>query len=426
MEVWIAEKAKQARAIVTALGGSTEAKNGAMTMPGGRCMVWGSGHLLELARPEDYDPGWTWSPSALRSMPFEPQVWRKRITEGQDRQVQAVVRHLKKATSIVVASDADAEGELIVRELMEWAKVGATIPVRRLWLNALNAQAVRKAAQELREGHTTEGLARAAEVRERVDWTLGMSATILVTLKCRPQGVRGVYSIGRVQSPTLALVVEREETREQFVPEPVQTLEATVSATRGRFVMTHRPEPRVGEREEIERRRMACTGVESTLTIEKKRTRKSPPKPLCLSTLQQIMSRTSGWSAKRTLDVAQTLYERGAVTYPRTDAEAFEESDFAQACAAWEGLWGAEHPWLAGVAKPTQWMRRNTVFNDKKLEKKSHHAIRTDGVTSAQTLAGWTPDERALYEWIARRFVQQTLPEWERDETKVSAAARRE
>ena len=316
MELWIAEKRDQAARIARALGGSDRIEDGAMRMPGGR-MVWAQGHLLELERPEGYDPRWTWSAQGVMAAPFVPDAWRSVVTGSTKPLLDAIKRHARAADVIVITTDADPAGELIAREALAECRLKRGVRIERMWIKGLNDKAIQAAAAKRLDGRETERLADAARLRQRSDWVLGMSATVVVTMKCRPAAGRGAYSLGRVQTPTLAMIVDRAIARETFVAEPVFGLKAMVETAGGeRLAMEHRPKERVGDRAEMEARAARCRGASAPLEVETTPRAKGPPAPFSLASLQQHMSRRASWTAARTLEAAQRLYEAGGGDLP--------------------------------------------------------------------------------------------------------------
>ncbi|MDY0134394.1 MAG: DNA topoisomerase, partial [Atribacterota bacterium] len=214
MRVYLCEKPSQARDIAAVLGIQSKDKSSITTADG--VVTWAFGHLLEQAPPDAYDDSLKrW---ALASLPIAPTQWKVEVKSSAKDQFKAIAALLKKASEVVIATDADREGEMIARELM--AFVGFKGKVQRLWLSALDVASVKKALAALKPGAETAGLYQSALGRSRADWLVGMNLTRAFTLAGRSQGGDGVRSVGRVQTPTLSLVVERDRLIERFKPVP--------------------------------------------------------------------------------------------------------------------------------------------------------------------------------------------------------------
>ena len=422
-QVWITEKYTQAAGLASVLGGRIERSPlECFRLGNGAAMVWAQGHLMELDAPERYHREWTWGIGGLKHIPFVPEQWRKSPIPERAQRARVVIGALRDATEIVIACDAGPAGELIARELID-ASGNTRARILRVWLKAQNAEEVTKAARALRPGTETEGLARAAELRQRSDWIIGMNATILVTMRCRPAGARGVISVGRVQTPTLAVLVRRERERDAFVAQPTYRLEAeAVDAGGQRVTLRHDERPVLTDKAEAERRLAGASGHEGTLAVAGKRKKQGPPGPFWLNALQQFMSRTRSWGIQHTLDVAQALYDapRRAITYPRTDGKGYESAEWTDCVAAWEALAQSPLTWANAIPSPP--VRRAKLFNDKALESNDHPAIRTTTAIAHTDPGTWSPDERTLFDAIARRFAMQAMGDWIYDETTMQIA----
>ena len=417
MRVYLTEKQSQAVALAKALGGST--RGHPFKVPDG-LVTWASGHLLELVAPDAYSAEWrTWSTDNL---PMLPERWRKRPSNKS--QLARVTSVLKQASEIVIATDAGREGELIAREIIGAA--GIKVPLLRLWATALNATSLRNAAANLRPGADTAGLYEAGILRQRADWLEGLNFTRLLSLLClaplAPMGT--VLSAGRVQTPALAEIVRRQREIDSFQVSTYYELQAQVAVPGAPtpLQMMHAPaaSARITERAEADRRRQQATGITAALTHERKSQRRGPPPPFELASLQGLASTRKGWTAARTLEVAQALYEtHQAITYPRTDGAAFDPTEW-DTCLEVLGHLGETEPSLRACipAKPLQ---RPTVFNARALEGEDHDAIKP--TAGAPPMAGFNADEAWLYERIARRFVAQFLPDWEFDITDFALDA---
>ncbi|MBR2018181.1 MAG: DNA topoisomerase III, partial [Prevotella sp.] len=309
MIVCIAEKPSVAKDIAKILGANSS-RDGYMEGNGYQ-VTWTFGHLCTLKEPDDYTPLWKhWSLSAL---PMIPQRFGIKLIDdkGIQKQFAVIERLMQNADGIINCGDAGQEGELIQRWVMQKAK--ATCPVKRLWISSLTDEAIRDGFQSLMEQKDKDSLYYAGLSRAIGDWILGMNATRLYTLKYGQN--RQVLSIGRVQTPTLALIVNRQKEIENFKPEAYWVLSTTYrdtifTATKGKFTV----------KEEGEQFLETITGKPFTVTNVEKKNGKEAPKPLYdLTSLQVDCNNKFGMSAEMTLNTIQSLYEKKLTTYPRVD-----------------------------------------------------------------------------------------------------------
>jgi DNA topoisomerase-3 len=393
----VAEKPSVARDLARALGVPAR---GSPFRGARHVITWCIGHLVELEEPATYDPKWKrWRIDTLPILPSAFQWRPSRQTISQWRVVRDCLRS-REFTEVVNACDAGREGELIFRSCYDLA--GSRLPVRRLWISSMTDEALRAGLAALAPGARWDALADAARCRSEADWLVGMNATRAVTVR---SGV--LCSIGRVQTPTLALLVRREQAIRAFVPEAYWEVD-------GRFPFVAKwtlgAATRIGAAE-IARAIVARCGPAVVEKVETERTREPPPPLFDLTSLQRTANRRYGFSAKRTLDLAQSLYERRkAITYPRTDSKHLPR-EMASECARIIGLL-AEDPTYAPVARiVTQPGRR--VFDDAKVS--DHHAI----IPTGRGGSGLDADERRLYDLIVRRFIGAFWPDAEIDRTTV-------
>lgn len=418
--VVIAEKPSVARDLARVLG--ARGKGDGFLEGGGYRVGWCIGHVLELADPEAYDPAWKrWS---TKTLPMIPERFRLQPRKGAAKPL-ATLRRLLRGTDVdrvVNACDAGREGELIFRYL--WDHVFGERrgpPVERLWIASLTDAAIRDGFARLRPGAAVDPLAAAARCRSEADWLVGLNATRAMTLLGRRAGARDtLLSVGRVQTPTLAMLTAREDAIEAFVPEAYWTVDATFDpgGARARYVgRWHAPGAgKDGDRlvgpeararaEAIAREVAGRAGRVSDVAREEVRER--PPPLFDLTSLQKLANRRFGLSADRTLKAAQALYERHkAITYPRTDAR-FVTSDMASKLpglvrAQTRAPWGdAAEAAVALGPRPHRKVVDNAEVGD-------HHAILpTEKVPDLGRLGG---DERRVYELVARRLVAAFLPD---------------
>ncbi len=405
----IAEKPSVARDIARALGSFRRAQ-GYLESPD-TIVTWAVGHLVELAEPEDYDPRYrVWR---LEDLPILPSVFRLRPIARTRAQLEVIRRLLARPDVRVVvnACDAGREGELIFRYLMEAAAPPRPLEVRRLWLSALTEEAIREGFGRLRDGAELDRLAAAARCRSQGDWMVGINATRGMT---RRAGT--LVSVGRVQTPTLALLVQREQAIESFVPRAYWVVEANFEpvaeparAYRGRWFDPASGEDRVWDEAHaaalVGRVRGAAGSVER---VEQEEGAEPPPLLFDLTQLQREMNRRHGFTAQKTLRLAQELYERDkAITYPRTDSRFLPGSLVPVVYRVMRALAEASQPAyreVAGVLLETKLAFTGRVLNDKKVT--DHHAI----IPTPRRPPDLTGDKALVYDAIVRRFMAVFLP----------------
>jgi len=415
VQLVIAEKPSVARDLARVLGVRAAGGKGVTAFEGGgRVITWCVGHLVELEEPAAYDPAWkAWR---LDRLPMLPEVFRLRAAKhaaGQLRAIAAMLRD-RRFTQVVNACDAGREGELIFRYVYQWA--GSRLPVRRLWISSLTDEAIARGFAGLRPGADFEALADAARSRSEADWLVGMNATRATTARGRDAGQDTLFSIGRVQTPTLAILAAREREIEQFVPRPYWVVTADLTGADGaRFAATWQlaTAARLASAPVAAAvvARDTAIGEAAVEKLERKLVREPPPQLFDLTSLQRTANRRFGFAAARTLEIAQALYERHKlITYPRTDSR-YLTRDVAGALGPAIGAL-AEVPAYAEFAgalgaSPPRLGRR--FVDDGKV--RDHHAIIPTG--NAVRLAGLDRDEARLFDLIARRFLGAFFPDAE-------------
>ena len=393
MIVCIAEKPSVARDIARILGATATHKG--YIEGNGYQVTWTFGHLCTLKEPDDYTPMWKrWS---LGSLPMIPQRFGIKLIEdkGVAEQFAVIERLMQAADGIINCGDAGQEGELIQRWVMQ--KAQAKCPVKRLWISSMTDEAIRDGFNTLKDQEEYKPLYLAGLSRAIGDWLLGMNATRLYTLKYGQN--RQVLSVGRVQTPTLALIVNRQKEIDNFKPEPYWVLstvyrDTLFTATKGKFT----------SKEEGEQSFAKIEGKPFTVTdVQKKAGREAPPHLYDLTSLQVDCNKKFAMSAETTLNVIQSLYEKKLTTYPRVDTQYLSDDIYPKCAATLRGLRGYEaftQP-LAGKPLP----KSKKVFDTSKVT--DHHAIIPTGVP-AQNL---TDLERNVYDLIARRFISVFYPD---------------
>ena len=401
MIVCIAEKPSVAKDIARILGATTS-HNGYMEGNGFQ-VTWTFGHLCTLKEPNDYTENWKhWSLSALPMIP--PRFGIKLIDDdGIKRQFSVIERLMQAADCIVNCGDAGQEGELIQRWVMQ--KAQAKCPVTRLWISSMTDEAIREGFNSLKDQSEYQPLYVAGLSRAIGDWLLGMNATRLYTLKYGQN--RQVLSIGRVQTPTLALIVNRQKEIDSFVPEPYWVLstiyrDTLFTATKGKFTTKEEGEQAFAT---IADKPFEVTGV------SKKNGNEAPPRLFDLTSLQVECNRKFSYSAETTLNLIQSLYERKLTTYPRVDTQFLSDDIYPKCAGILTGMRGYEQyiqP-LAGKKLP----KSKRVFDTSKVT--DHHAIIPTGVPASAL----SDMERNVYDLIARRFIAVFYPDCKFSTTTV-------
>ena len=409
MIVCIAEKPSVARDIARIIG-ATSSHEGYMEGNGFQ-VTWTFGHLCTLKEPHDYTPMWrAWS---LTSLPMIPDRFGIKLIDDQGIKKQfAIIEGLmQQAERIVNCGDAGQEGELIQRWVMQ--KAGAKCPVSRLWISSMTDEAIREGFQNLKDQQDYQPLYLAGLSRAIGDWLLGMNCTRLYTLKYGQN--RQVLSIGRVQTPTLALIVNRQREIDNFKPEPYWVLatvyrDTTFTATKGKFT----------SKEEGEAAFKTIEGKPFTVTkVEKKEGKEQPPQLYDLTSLQVDCNRKFGYSAEMTLNLIQALYERKYTTYPRVDTQYLSDDIYAKCPQTLNGLYQTRffgQPVYAEYIKPIggkALKKSKRVFDTSKVT--DHHAIIPTGVIP-QNL---NDAERNVFDLVARRFIGVFLPDCKFSTTTV-------
>ena len=409
MIVCIAEKPSVARDIARIIGANTS-HDGYMEGNGYQ-VTWTFGHLCTLKEPGDYTPSWrSW---ALTQLPMVPPRFGIKLIEdnGIKKQFSIIERLMQAADGIVNCGDAGQEGELIQRWVMQ--KAQANCPVKRLWISSMTDEAIREGFANLKDQNDYQPLYLAGLSRAIGDWLLGMNATRLYTLKYGQN--RQVLSIGRVQTPTLALIVNRQKEIENFKPEPYWVLatvyrDTTFTATKGKFT----------SKEEGEEAFATIEGKPFTVTkVEKKEGKEQPPQLYDLTSLQVDCNRKYAFSAEQTLNLIQALYEKKYTTYPRVDTQYLSDDIYPKCPQTLNGLFQTKFNGVAPYAelikpiggKPLKKTKR--VFDTSKVT--DHHAIIPTGVIPHNL----SDAEKKVFDLVARRFIAVFLPDCKFSTTTV-------
>lgn len=404
MKMCIAEKPSVAKEIAAILGASAR-RNGYFE-GNGYCVTWTFGHLCSLQEPNEYTEKWKqWN---LAVLPMIPSKFRIKLIEDEGIRKQfAIIEELVgKAEMVINCGDAGQEGELIQRWVLTKAK--CNVPVKRLWISSLTEEAIREGFNKLMDAADFDTLYAAGSARAIGDWLLGMNATRAYTLKYGSG--KNVLSIGRVQTPTLALIVERQKAIENFKPEIYWEIktnyrEGIFSSTKGRFTTKEEAETMI--------RKIADTELEIT-NVERKKAMEHPPKLFDLTLLQVECNKKYAFTAENTLKVIQSLYEKKLTTYPRVDTNFLPNDQYAKVPGILKGLKPYE-ALTAPILTGGKIRKSAKVFNDKKIT--DHHAIIPTGVFTYDM----TPDEKRVYDLVAKRFIAVFYPDCEVANTTVLA-----
>ena len=448
MIVCIAEKPSVAADIAKIIGATHHhrvGRNAGYYEGNGYQVTWTFGHLCELKNPEEYSPYWkAWS---LAALPMVPERFGIRLKEGVEEQFNVIEQLFAKAERIINCGDAGQEGELIQRWVMQ--KAGATCPVERLWISSMTEEAIREGFANLRPHQDYQGLYEAGLCRAIGDWLLGMNATRLYTLKYgdnnRRRGAQPL-SIGRVQTPTLAMIVERQHEIQNFQPEPywvLSTIYRDVTFTARLEADDEDDKPQNNDetegkssankslskrgftnREEAEAALKAIEGTPFTVQkVTQKKGTEAPPRLFDLTSLQVECNKKFGYGADLTLQLIQQLYENKFTTYPRVDTTYLPDDMYDRCPAILKGI----RDYHVGRTQPlTQWLeplrhaplrKSKKVFDNAKIT--DHHAIIPTGVLPQ----GLTDVQRNVYDLIVQRFVAVFYPDCRFATTTVDGEA---
>ena len=409
----LAEKPSVAREIARIVG-AMKKEEGYFT-GNGYHVTWALGHLVQLAMPDGYGiKGFRRDSLPVIPERFELIPRQVKTDKGYKadaaavKQIKVITKLWNESDSIIVATDCAREGELIFRYL--YAYTGCTLPFQRLWISSLTDAAIRKGLKELKDGHEYDNLYQAAKARSEADWLVGINGTQALTVAAG----RGTYSVGRVQTPTLAMVCKRFWENKRFTPEPVHQLHFTVPSVSASEVVKFASVEKWKDKEEAAalynkvKAQMAATVVK----VEKKEKVENPPLLYDLTTLQKEANTKHGFTAEQTLDLVQKLYEAKLVTYPRTSSRYIPEDVFAEVPLLFDRL--SSHSSFADKIESMGELNRRSVDASKVTD---HHALL---VTPNRPLALYK-NEQLIYDMIVGRMIEAFSPECVKDTTTVRA-----
>ena len=416
MRLFLCEKPSQGKDIGRILC-ATQRGEGCLS-GSGVTVTWCIGHLVEAAPPEVYDAALKrWS---LEQLPIIPQQWRVEVKPKTATQFKVVKALLAKTTQLVIATDADREGELIAREIIDLC--GYRGPIERLWLSALNDASIRTALGKLRPSSDTLPMYYSALARSRADWLVGMNLSRLFTVLGRQAGYDGVLSVGRVQTPTLKLVVDRDREIAAFKSVPFWVIDVSLSA--GGQAFSAQWVPPDGCTDDAGRclqqplaqqaaQQIRAAGSAQVVSVETERVREGPPLLFDLGTLQEVCSKQLGLDVQETLEIAQALYEtHKATTYPRSDSGYLPESMFVEVPTVLDSLLKTD-PSLRPIMGQLDRSQRSRAWNDGKVT--AHHGIIP--TLEPANLTAMSEKELAVYRLIRAHYLAQFLPHHEFDRT---------
>lgn len=412
MRLFIAEKPSMGAEIAKQLKGPHNRKDGYIETSEGT-VTWLFGHILRTAEPEEYNPKYKiWT---MEGLPIIPEEWNLIVTNECKKQYKIIKDLIKKATEIVHAGDPDREGQLLVDEVLEY--LNNKKPVYRLLLNALDEKSIKKALTELKNNNDFQNLRLSALARQRADWLVGMNLTRVYTLAARKAGHNGVFVVGRVKTPTMALVVRREQDIANFKPIDHYQIKATFSKN-DQFAASWKPkEDQPGKDSEnriidksiiesvIEKIRIATNKPQIT-EYETKEKKEEHRLPFSLSALQIYAGKRFGYDPQTVLNIAQNLYEKKLTTYPRSDCDYLPENQHEDAKNILANLKASADSDLKEWVAAADIKIKSRAWNDKKIT--AHHAIiPTEQSCKIETL----PEaERNIYKVIAQAYIAQFYP----------------
>jgi DNA topoisomerase III len=422
MKLFIAEKPSQARDIANVLNCRIKNEGYLSDSSNSTVITWCYGHLLGPANPDGYDAKYkSWR---LDLLPIIPDTWKYVSNPNTAKQLKVIKNLLKDATEVVISTDADREGELIGRLILNHAKYKGSI--KRLWLSALDDKSIRKALNEVKEGSETEPLYYAGLSRQRADWMAGIN----FTRACSNifGGIGNVYSVGRVQTPTLNMIVKRDLEIENFISKPYYTIKALFKNSKALELLTDwivsddlkgDDEGRCLKKDPALHVVEKCLGKDGFVKEYKvTKKKKAAPLPFSLSDLQKKANTKYGLSADSTLKIAQSLYEKYKLTtYPRSDCNYLPNSQFEEVKEIFNSLFNLDNSMqsLLDKCNPSY---KSKCWNDKKVNESSHHAIIPTS-NDKVNLSSMNDMERKVYDLVVKQYLSQFMGDFVYNQTSV-------
>lgn len=412
MRLFIAEKPTLGKAIAEGLGGGLK-KDGYISINNGEDVVtWCFGHILEQFMPDDYDNKYKqWK---MDDLPIVPTTWKLRVKKDASKQFAIIKDLIGKSDFIVNAGDPDREGQLLIDEVLEY--VGNKKPVRRILLNALDSKSVKQALNDIQDNKKFTGLKDSALARSRADWLIGMNLSRAYSVKARQSGYDKI-NVGRVQTPTMALVVRREQDIKNFVPTTHYLLRVIWKHTNGLIPTTWKfakdidgldNEGRLTSRDVADSmlQKIQAINVGVISDVEQERKQEGQPLPYSLSALQIKAGQKFGYSPQEVLDTMQSLYEKKLTTYPRSDCDYLPENQYSDAEAIISNIKSLVDDDIRKAASKADPTIHSRAWNDSKIS--AHHAIIP--TTEKADLESMTEIQRNLYLMVSRAYLAQFYP----------------
>jgi len=417
----IAEKPSQAQAYTGAFP-RIEKKEGyfyvppCSLMPNGANITWGYGHLVELKTPEEYKEEWAkWD---LTHLPILPSKYGYKVSADKKKQFNIIKKLMKEAEMVIIATDIDREGEAIGRLIIEEAGCSSK-PIKRLWINSLEVDEIKKGFQNLKPGSEFVSMFEEAQARQISDWAIGMNASRLYTLLLQKKGIQGVFSVGRVQTPVLFLINQRQQDIKNFKPAPFFELEAQFQAVsrayKGRY--KERFQTKL-ELEQLLLRHHLSEGSNQQGTVqsvEVQPKKQEAPKLFSLSSLQALANKKYKYSPADTSSIIQQLYDSKLITYPRTDCPYITESEFSylkQNVAAYKAL--------VGVSFESHTLEPNKRFVDNQKVQEHYAIVATKNIPSKDVIDKLTDKQRNLYMEVLKSVLCMFHAPYEYEETVIT------
>ena len=422
MKLYIAEKPSMGAEIAKYLAPPMHRKDGYI-VTGEGIVTWGYGHILRQAEPGEYNPKYEkWR---MEDLPIIPETWQLLISASCKKQFMVVKKLINEAAEIIHAGDPDREGQLLIDEVLDYVKNEK--PVKRILLNALDEHSIRHALANLRNNADFYPLKQSALARSRADWLIGMNFSRAFTIAAQRAGHRGTLPVGRVKTPTLALVVRRERELENFVSSDYFTIKAEFQHANGPFTAFWKPsenqsgldpEGRLADRQVMEEviEKITSSDAEAKITSCETQDKKEAQRlPLSLSALQVMAGKQYGYDPQTVLNTAQKLYEKKLTTYPRSDCEFLPESQKADISKILENLRAIAQPDLGHWAGKSDAAIISRAWNDKKIT--AHHAI----IPTVEQChySALSLSEKNIYFLISQAYIAQFYPPYAYSQTRA-------
>ena len=413
--VILAEKPSQAQAYAESFGKFSKKDGYIILNPSNDVITWGFGHLVELASPEEYKDEWKkWN---MKELPIIPQTFKFKVGQGKGKQFNVIKQLLKEADQIVIATDSDREGENIARSIISQAKADNK-EIKRLWINSLEADEIQKGFSDLRDGKDFYSSYVEAQTRQISDWLVGINLSRMYTLSLQKKGINeGVFSVGRVQTPTLYMIYTRQKEIENFIPEPFFEMHATVKAEKGIFKAKYNKKfPTKKELQDlIKKHELLASNPGVISDIKTKRISQPSPFLFSLSDLQSLINKKYKVSPSDTLKHVQSLYEAKLLSYPRSDCRYITDSEFHYLL---ERIDGYQSVLNYTIEQPNTSKRKRYVDGSKVQE---HYAIiPTKKVPTQKELDKLTSIQKEIYYTVLKRTMAMFETDYKYDETTIT------